>query len=103
MVLIIHIFDGTGSDSAAIIWSVIGVVAVLIIGIISASLVVIVCSRFHIKRSEHLYINMILRQLKINHLSSYLIRSRSVWSREHMYRRRGHCNNAKRCLWSYSS
>ena len=48
------LFDGTASDSAAIIWSVIGVVAVLIIGIISASLVAIMCSRFYMyaKQSE---------------------------------------------------
>ena len=46
-------FHGTASDSAAIIWSVIGVVSLLTIGIVSASLVTIMLSIFHAKQSEH--------------------------------------------------
>ena len=44
----------TASNSVAITWSVIGVVSVLIIGILLASFVTIMLSRFYAKQSEHL-------------------------------------------------
>ena len=93
MVLIYNFFDGTASNSVVITWGVIGVVLLLIIGTISVSLVTIMLSRFHAKRSEHLLYKYYTTTIKINHLSSYF-RSRPTRSTEHR-ERRGHCNNAK--------